>query len=249
MLALVACLAALVILGAMEYLPRWLAVDNGIVSIEPSLLTVDKGTRGIATLGSGYTVALGASGFRYAHGDYALADTVTGGAPVVAILGSVTDGAELREHVTATLPDVHVTHLDLRPGLATYTGTVSGIVDGVRRTLPLRWQVALSGDLLHTTVAVPGADALVISLLKRPNVIGVPPTLPERNLRLHSWWYAANAPAESAFTWSLPTVVGTGPDTVPRALDASVDGRIDLHVWADTATLSLTRVVRRPSID
>lgn len=246
MLALLVSLIALTVLGGMSWLPRWFEADSGIHSVEPSLLTVAPEARGIATLGDGYTVALYGSGFRYAFEGEPLADTVTRGAPVVALFGrldldrSPDDPTAHRESVEAVLSDVEFTRVEIRPGLVTYTGTVSGVRDGVARRMPLRWQVALSRGALHTTVSVPGADALVLSLDLRPNVRGIAGQLPERNLRNRAWWFEPSASAGPAFTWMNPSTVGLGPAGAARAIDLSVDGRIDLHVWRDSARLVIT---------
>lgn len=245
MVALVVSLVALLGLGLLDWAPRWLEADTGVASVEPGLLTVAPEARGVAVLGDGYTVSLYKAGFRYSRDDEILADTVTRGAPVIALVGSLAPAegqgptSGHRERITRVLPAVTITTVDVRPGSATYLGTVSGRVDGGAAQLPLRWEVALSGGALRTTVSVPGADAVVLSLDVRPNVIGIPPQLPDRNLRRRSWWFGASAGAGPAFTWMLPSAVGLGPAGVPRVADLSVDGRIDLHVWADTAHLVL----------
>lgn len=252
MVSLALSLVALLGLGLLDWVPGWLETDNGLTSIEPGLLTVAPEASGIAVLGNGFTVSLYRSGFRYSRRGHLLADTVTRGAPVVAVLGRVdrshdaNGDLKLREHLTRTLPDVTITGLDLRPGLATYTGTVSGTTGERVYRLPLRWQVILSGGTLYTTVSVPGADALVISLDVQPNVRGIRPTLPARNLRRRSWWFAEGATAAPAFTWQLRSAVGLGPPDSPRAVDLSADGRIDLHAWAGTAWLV---IAHRPGPD
>lgn len=255
MVALVVSLVALLGVGLLDWVPRWLEADNGVRSVEPGLLFVAPEARGVASLGDGYTVSLYTSGFRYSRFDEVMADTVTRGAPVIAIRGSLDrprgagddtarrDGGAGREDIAHVLPDVAITAVDIRPHLAIYTGTVSGRIDGRLERLPLRWQVALTGGILQTTVTVPGADALVLSLDRRPNVIGIPPRLPEQNLRLRSWWLAPDATGAPAFTWKHASAVGIGPAGAPRAVDLSVDGRIDLHVWKPTAVL---RLIHRP---
>lgn len=241
MVALVLSLTGLLVLAGFEYVPGWLRVDTGIVSVEPSLLTVDPDVLGMVTLGEGFTVGASRAGLRFAHQDTVLADTVTRGAPIVALLGTLHPGDPPREDVTAVLNEVRLRSLEIRPGMAIYTGTVRGEVEGRDRILPLRWQVVRSGSTLHSTITVPGANAVVLSLDHRPNIVGIPPTLPERNLRQGSFWYAPDAPEAAAFTWFMPSVIGTGPADAVRAIDDDVDGRVDLHIWGDRATFVVTQ--------
>ena len=90
------------------------------------------------------------------------------------------------------------------------------------------------------TASLERADALVLSLDLRPNVRGIAGQLPERNLRNRAWWFEPSASAGPAFTWMNPSTVGLGPAGAARAIDLSVDGRIDLHVWRDSARLVIT---------
>lgn len=260
-MVVVGVLAALV--GLSSWAPGALREPSGLVSVEPGRLIVDPAARGIVTLGAGYTVALYPSGFRYAKDDHVMAETVTRGAPVVALVGKVTgrDAAgHPEEDVRATLSRVHVTALEIVPGRARWAGVVSGSADGRTLIADLVWEVVLDGARVITTVtltqrpsgleSVGGGErnevvrGMVLPLDWRPAVTGLPPVLPARNLRLKQWWFAEQPAVTDAFTWSVGTTVGLGPSTVPRGLDLTVDGRIDLHVWSTTATISLSGLPR-----
>lgn len=237
MVALVVFGALALVLALTSWVPHLVGADSGVASVEPGRLLVDRDTKGIVTLGAGYTVSLYASGFRYAKDDETMAETVTRGSPVVALVGSVGGTAPSRERVTSTLARVHIRTLEITPGQAHWTGEVAS--SDLSRTLALDWQVRLEGERIVTTVTVVGADGMVLPLDWRPAVTGIAPTLPARNLRRAQWWLAG--PSEDrAFTWVLGTTVGVGPATVPRAVDLAVDGRVDVHVWASTVTIVLS---------
>lgn len=242
MVALVVSSVAALLLGLTTWLPQIFEQDIGVASTEPALLTVAGQAKGVVPLGGGVVVALHDSGFSFADDAGVLGETVTAGAPVTVLLGTVeTDGVHPRERVRGALDTVRIDDVDVRPGSATYRGTVSGKVDGAARTLPLLVRVMLRGDVLLVHIEVPGADAVVVHLDARPAVIGMPPVLPDRNLRRRAWWLPRSAPATDAFRWILPSTVGIGASGRERALDLRPDGRIAVHVWSSTATLSLSR--------
>ena len=89
MVALVVSLIAAMALGLTSWVPRVLARDIGVADVEPGLLQVAQGARGVQSLGAGLSVALYDSGFRLARGSTVLADTVTRGAPVTAVTGTL----------------------------------------------------------------------------------------------------------------------------------------------------------------
>ncbi|HYN30198.1 MAG TPA: hypothetical protein VES95_10070 [Dermatophilaceae bacterium] len=260
MVALVVSASAALALGLTTWAPRLAARDIGVAPAEPSLLTVAPAAEGAVALGDGVTVELYRSGLRLRDREGVLADTVTRGAPVSALLGSVEEDAEEghpRERVGAALGSAGVDAVTTRPldpgrREAVYTGSVQGEVDGRPRSLPLTIAVAPvapvapagAGALVRVTV--PGADGLVLHLDSRPAVTGIPPALPDRNLRLRAWWLSPAGNATATFTWVLGSRVGLGPAGAPRAVDLRPDGRIALHVWAPTATLSVVRVAPPP---
>jgi hypothetical protein len=241
MVALAASLAAAAALGLTGWVPALLQQDTGVTSVQPSRLTVTAAARGAATLGDGYTVGLSSAGFRYAKGDVVMADTVTRGAPVIALLGSLTGPAdEPREDIADTLDRITFTDLEVGRDGASWHGRIEGEVEGRPRGLPVTWAVSRTGDRIDTTITVKGADGLVVPLDWRPAVTGIEPSLPARNLRLKSWWFRPEAPADRAFTWALGTTIGAGPATAARSVDLTVDGRVDLHVWSPTVELHVT---------
>lgn len=243
MLALVVFGTAAVLLGLLAWVPGVFGADTGITSVEPGRLIVEPSARGTVTLGDGYTISLFQSGFRYARDDTTMAETVTEGSPVIGLVGSVAvagNGDGAREELTAHLGRVHVKALQITAGMATWTGEVSGELQGRKVTFPITWKVRLEGASIVTTVTADGAEGIVVPFDWRPAVVGVAPALPDRNLRLKGWWVAPRAGADATFTWVLGTTVGVGPAEVPRALDLTVDGRVDVHVWSSTATFVLT---------
>lgn len=243
MLALVVFGTAAVLLGLLAWVPGVFGADTGITSVEPGRLIVEPSARGTVTLGDGYTISLFQSGFRYARDDLTMAETVTGGSPVIGVVGTVSaaaDGDGGHEEVAASLGRVHVKSLQITAGMATWTGEVSGELQGRKVTFPITWKVRLEGASIVTTVTADGAEGIVVPFDWRPAVVGVAPALPDRNLRLKGWWVAPRAGADATFTWVLGTTVGVGPAEVPRALDLTVDGRVDVHVWSSTATFVLT---------
>lgn len=244
MVALVLSLALAFAVGLSSWLPRALGTDIGIDSVEPSRLVVEPDAVGTATLGDGYTVALTASGFRYAKDDVTMAETVTAGAPVLALRGPVVSSGAPREQTRSALGRVTVSTLVVSRVGALWTGVVEGDGPEGGGTLPFTWRVVRTDTGVLTTVTVDGADGLVLPLDWRPAVTGRPPALPAQNLRRKAWWLARDAPAEAAFTWVLGTTVGIGPATAARGVDLTVDGRVDVHVWSGTAELLLTGAPR-----
>lgn len=242
MVALVLSLIAAFALGLTSWVPRVLARDIGVAPVEPQLLVVAPDVRGAVTLGEGYTVALQESGFRIAGPDGTMADTVTRGAPISALRGRLTrvDGHP-REEIAKAAHRVEIDRLELRGQSGRYTGTVRG--DGL--ALPLVIDARRVGTSVQLLVRVVGADALVLHLHKVPAVVGIPPALPARNLRLKAWWIEPNTGAQSLFTWVTGTTVGVGPETAERAVDVRPDGLVNVHVWADTLSLTVSGTPRK----
>ncbi|WP_156971553.1 hypothetical protein [Knoellia flava] len=246
MVALVVSVAAAAALGLWGWLPVVLRTDIGLVPVAPGLLTVDESARGVATLGRGYTVAAYQSGFRVSAASGTLADTITRGSPVSAVLGELgeRDGHPV-EDVEASLDHVRIDELRVEPGRAAYIGEVYGEVDGEPRSMPLRLVFLLTTAGVHVTAHAQGADAVVVHLDALPATAGLPPALPDRTLRKKGWWLVPGSGEQRAFTSARRAVVGIGPATRARGVDLRPDGRLDVHAWSNRATLTLSGVPRR----
>ena len=245
MVALVVTVAAALALGLATWLPGVLRTDIGLVPVEPGLLTVDEGVRGIATLGRGYTVAAYQSGFRVSAASGPLVDTITRGSPVSAVIGDLSERDDHPiEHLEATFNHVLIDDVLIEPGRAAYSGEVYDVVDGQRRTMPLRVVFLLTTAGVHVTAYVQGADAVIIHLDAMAATTGFSPALPDHNLRKRGWWVASNAGEQRAFTSARKAIVGIGPGVWTRGVDLRPDGRLDIHVWSNRATLTLSGVPR-----
>lgn len=243
MLALVLSLSGALVLGLTSWVPRVMARDIGIVDVEPGLLEVAQGARGVQSLGAGLSVSLFTSGFRLARGSEVLADTVTRGAPVSAMFGSVTEGGEHpRETVSGVLSTVRIDAVRRVGDVVEYLG----VVRDSSTSRPLRIKFEPTDGSIRMDVLVPAVDALAIHLDWRPATTGIAPALPERNLREQAYWVDPTVIAQPAFTWVLGTDVSIGPVQVPRAVDLRQDGRIAIHVWAPRAVVTVTDTPRMP---
>ncbi|HRA26747.1 MAG TPA: hypothetical protein PLL68_09845 [Ornithinibacter sp.] len=243
MLALVVSLSGALVLGLTSWVPRVMARDIGIVDVEPGLLEVAQGARGVQSLGAGLSVSLFTSGFRLARGSEVLADTVTRGAPVSAMFGSVTEGGEHpRETVSGVLSTVRIDAVRRVGDVVEYLG----VVRDSSTSRPLRIKFEPTDGSIRMDVLVPAVDALAIHLDWRPATTGIAPALPERNLRERAYWVDPTVIAQPAFTWVLGTDVSIGPVQVPRAVDLRQDGRIAVHVWAPRAVVTVTDTPRMP---
>lgn len=243
MLALVISLSGALVLGLTSWVPRVMARGIGIVDVEPGLLEVAQGARGVQSLGAGLSVSLFTSGFRLARGSEVLADTVTRGAPVSAMFGSVTEGGDHpRERVTGVLSTVRIDAVRRVGDVVEYLG----VVRDSSTSRPLRIKFEPTDGSIRMDVLVPAVDALAIHLDWRPATTGIAPALPERNLRERAYWVDPTVIAQPAFTWVLGTDVTIGPVQVPRAVDLRQDGRIAVHVWAPRAVVTVTDTPRMP---
>ena len=243
MLALVLSLSGALVLGLTSWVPRVMARGIGIVDVEPGLLEVAQGARGVQSLGAGLSVSLFTSGFRLARGSEVLADTVTRGAPVSAMFGSVSEGGEHpRETVTGVLSTVRIDAVRRVGDVVEYLG----VVRDSSTSRPLRIKFEPTDGSIRMDVLVPAVDALAIHLDWRPATTGIAPALPERNLRERAYWVDPTVIAQPAFTWVLGTDVSIGPVQVPRAVDLRQDGRIAVHVWAPRAVVTVTDTPRMP---
>ena len=241
MLALVLSLLGAFVLGLTVWVPKVIARDIGITDVEPGLLSVAQNARGVQSLGAGLTVTLYDRGFRLSRGTTILADTVTRGAPVVAMQGRLVEsGDHPSERITSALVDVSIDAVTRDGDAVTY----SGVVSGRGQALPLRITFEPLDGRIRMEVAVRGADAVAISLDWRPATTGIAPALPERNLKERAYWVDPTVVQQPAFTWILGTDVSIGPVRVPRAVDLRQDGRIALHVWSPRAVVTITDTPR-----
>ena len=246
MVSLVVSLALALVLGLTSWVPQVLARDIGITDAEPGLLQVSQGAFGVQSLGAGLTVTLYDRGFRLSRGSTILADTVTRGAPVVAMAGTVDEsGDHPRERVTRLYDAVSIAAVARRGDAVTYVGVVYDEVD----SLPLRIRFEPEDGRIRMDVAVEGADAVTVNLDWRPATTGIAPALPERNLREKAYWVDPQVTEQPAFTWVLGTDVAIGPVGVARAVDLRQDGRIAIHVWSPRAVVTVTDTPRPPVED
>ena len=238
MVALVVSLAALAALGLSSWVPTWLGRDSGMADVEPGMLQIDPQARGIATLGGGVTAALYDSGLRLSHGDDILTETVLRGAPVSAVVGTVEgSGNSATEDVEREYNHVRITDLRFLPGRATYTGEVT---DGTT-SLPMELRIELAGPVVRIGVSVPRASGVVVHLAHKPATTGLPPVLPFRNLRRNAFWLPTDTGrSDPAFTTVLGTDVAIGPAGVARGVDQRSSGRLDVHVWSESAVVTVS---------
>jgi hypothetical protein len=241
MVALVVSLLAALSLGLTSWVPQVLERDIGVSDAAPGLLEVAQGARGVQSLGAGLSVALYDSGFRLARGSTVLADTVTRGAPVTAMMGTIEEvDGHPRERVTATLMHVRIDAVTRLKDTVRYVG----VVHDDATSKPLRIDFQPIDGRIRMDAAVPGTDAVAIHLDWRPATVGIAPALPERNLRERAYWVDPTVVEQPAFTWVLGTDVSIGPVQVPRAVDLRQDGRIAVHVWAPRAVVTVTDTPR-----
>lgn len=242
MLAFVASLSALALLGLSARLPGWLGRDEGFDNVPPGLLTVAPAAKGVATLGGGVTVSMYSDGMRLYRGDDLLAQTVIGGSLLSAVLGSVEgSGRHTREHVRHHVDNVSIDTLVFLPGRATYLGRV---YDGTH-SLPLTLRVELGGPEVRIGASVPGADALVFHLDRVADTVGIRPALTPVNLRRHAEWISPGTlDGAPAYSTVLGTDIGAGPQAVARGVDLRHPGRTDVHIWTDAGFLSVSSQAR-----
>jgi len=246
MVLLVVSLTAALGLGLTSWVPKFLQRDIGVADVAPGLLEVAQNARGVQSLGAGLSVSLYDSGFRLARGSTVLADTVTRGAPVTAVLGSLDEAnGHSREEITSTLMQVRIDNVRRIKDTVRY----NGVVHDATRSLPLRIDFQPIDGRIRMDAAVPGADAVAIHLDWRPATTGLAPSLPEQNLRQRAYWVDPTVVEQPAFTWVLGTDVSIGPVQVPRAVDLRQDGRIAVHVWAPRAVVTVTDTPRDPVTD
>jgi hypothetical protein len=246
MVALVASLVALALLGLVTNLPGWLGRGEGFVDVPPGLLKVDDDAKGVATLGGGVSVSLYSDGLRISRDNALLLQTVIGGSMLSAVEGGATRDSDGRTdgRVTRRFDNVTITELVFLPGRATYFGTVQ---DG-SRSLPLTLRVEAGGGVVRIGANVIGADGVVWHLNREPLTVGIRPALPAVNLRNAAAWVDPGVlDGRAAFSTLLGTSVGLGPQRVARGGDIRSEGRTDIHIWSDACSLTVSSQARPPA--
>jgi hypothetical protein len=243
MVALVASLGALALLGLVTNLPGWLGHGEGFVDVAPGLLTVNPEAKGVATLGGGVTVSLYSDGLRINRERDLLLQTVIGGSILSAVDGTATTSGDGRtqERVTRSYDNLTISELVFLPGRATYFGTLS---DG-SRSLPVTLRIESAGSLIRVGASVNGADGVVWHLDREPLTVGIRPGLPAVNLRDSAAWVDPGAvEGRAVFTTLLRTDIGVGPQRVARGVDIRAAGRTDIHIWSDACSLTVSSQAR-----
>ncbi len=242
MVALVASLGALALLGLSTSVPDWLGGDDGFTDVQPRLLTNADHARGVATLGGGVSVSLYSDGLRIVRGDDLLLQTVISGSMLSAVEGRVAgSGEQTREEVTRSLDNVVIDELVFLPGRVSYFGRVYD----AERTMALTLRIELAGSVIRVGASVNGPDAIVWHLDHEPLTTGIRPALPAVNLRSSARWLdPASREGQASFTSSLGTDIGVGPQRVARGVDVRSDGRTDVHIWSDAGFLTVSSQAR-----
>jgi hypothetical protein len=243
MVALVASLGALALLGLATSVPGWVGRGEGFVDVSPGLLTITADAKGVATLGGGVTVSLYADGLRISRDNTLLLQTVIGGSMLSAVEGSATTDGDGRteEKVTRSLDNVTITELVFLPGRATYLGTVQ---DG-GRSLPLTLRIESAGAIIRVGASVIGADGVVWHLNREALTVGIRPGLPAANLRNAAMWVDPGAvEGRAVFSTVLGTSIGVGPQRVARGVDIRGQGRTDIHIWSGACSLTVSSQAR-----
>jgi hypothetical protein len=259
MVALVASLGALALLGLATTLPGLLGRDEGFVDVSPGLLTVRPDAKGVATLGGGVSVSLYTDGLRISRDNALLVQTVIGGSMLSAVEGRAVTGkgrgngkgngkaSDTREEITRRFDNVPSTGRACLPGRATYFGRV----DDGSRSLPLTVRIELAGGVVRVEAAVVGADGIVWHLDREPLSVGLRPALPAVNLRKSATWVDRGAvEGRAVFSTILGTDIGLGPQQVARGVDIRAEGRTDLHIWSNDCSFTVSsqaRPTQRPA--
>jgi hypothetical protein len=243
MVALVASLGALALLGLTTSVPGWLGKGDGFVDVSPGLLKVAEGAKGVATLGGGVSVSLYSDGLRISRDNTLLLQTVIGGSMLSAVEGSATTDSDgqPRERVTRNYSNMTIKDLVFLPGRATYFGTVQ---DG-GRTLPMRIRIESAGAVIRVGASVSGAAGVVWHLNREPLTVGIRPALPAVNLRNGAAWVdPSSLEGRAVFSTALGTDVGVGPQRAARGVDIREQGRTDIHIWSGACSLTVSSQAR-----
>lgn len=246
MVAFVISVTGLLALGLAGWVPSLLGRDSGVHVTEPGLFQPARLSRGRIALGDGLTVTAYLSGLEVERGDDTLLRTVQQGSLFSVVMGSVSGSGTLRvEHVRRSLNNLRIDAVRLLPGGPEYQGIAYDDVGAVPVTLRV---LRVPGHVVLRASA-PGADAIVFHLHPEPNTIGDRPALPAVNLRKEAWWVGDSRGgtwAQPAFSTFLGTSLSIEPAGVDRAVDLRESGHTDVHVWSDSASITVTdRVTTR----
>ena len=154
---LVVVLAAVAVLGVGGVGRTLFDRRSSLVDVQPRLLQVAQGARGVVTLGEGLTVSMYAAGLRVQRQDQVAFETVVQGSLVSAARGHLQGrGADRREHLDATLDNVRIDSVEVSARGATYRGVV---FDDERHSLPLTLTASRVGQRVDLRVTVPGCSS------------------------------------------------------------------------------------------
>lgn len=238
MVSLLLSLAGALVLAVIIWLPPALGRDSGLRQVQPGLLVVAPEASGVVTLGPGRAAQLDGSGLRVTNGESLLFRTVRGGSPLSALIGHVDGRDEDRAEQTASaLSNLEVTKVSITPGEVVWSGHLAGD----HQRLPASITVSLEGGSVLVTGTAKGADGLVVHSALELGTVGSAPRLPEQLLRKKAWWVAPRPDdVEASYATALGTAVLIGPADAPAGVDLRRMGHTDVHVWAPSATLSVT---------
>lgn len=233
LLAAGAALLCLAVLGVVDRWPAWTAPETGITALEPVVLAPDRQVRDWVDLGHGVRTAVYLSGLRVEVGGTPVLKSTERAAPVAVLRGRA-DGSG--ERVMATTDEVRLT-TRTRDGDAVTWGGTARLSDGT--TTPLELTVRATSTGFDVVAAASGpVDALVLGL--DPRFTDVAP--PGGAARAGGSWWDDTGRFPLPGGWRLEVLpAGAAPAGRTLAVDRRNDGSTDLHVWARTVTLRLTR--------
>lgn len=208
-----------------------------LTAVQPQLLVVAPTAAGEVSLGDGVTVSLFADGLRVKRRGVLLLATIKSASFVSAGYGVLRGSGEARrEELRSTLDSLRVSSKAVSPTRVSYQGNLFD-----RRTsTPLSIVAARSGRRVDLSVAVPGADLVVVHLTRYPDTVGIPPLLPALNLRNRTWWVGGSPSAtpRAAFTTVLRSTVAIAAP-VPTAVDDAQAGLTAIHTWSSRAVVGV----------
>ena len=244
MVALVASLAALALLGLVTNLPGWLGHGDGFVDVSPGLLKVDPGAKGVATLGGGVNVSLYSDGLRISRDNDLLLQTVIGGpcCPRSRAARRTTVPVGPGRRVTASYDNVTITELLFLPGRAT-----------LLRHGPGREAVAPTHPA-HRVGWWGGPDR-GLGERRRRRGLAPQPRAPDR--RASGQPFPPSTSATPRHGWT-PVRSRAGPPSPPSSAPTSgwvrsaslaastsgPQGRTDIHIWSDSCSLTVSSQAR-----
>lgn len=244
LLAAVLCLGAIV--AAATTGPSLLRSTQSVVDVQPQLLEVDEGVKGLIRLSPDLTVSLYDSGLQVRRDGRVIFETVRIGSILSAGRGEVTGAGDQRaERVASSRDSWHVQSVQVAGSTATYSGPMLGSGPPLRAVLSVR----PSGQGAQLRFSVPGAQFVAVHTERPQAPLGLVPALPDRSLSKSAWWVALPAGRGSVplmtsavrgnrSTTTLVSGIATNaaPDLV---LDLRHGGRGDLRVWAPELVLQV----------